>query len=89
MTQLTISEARKEFLDLPEKLACEPERAVIVTRRGQPVLAVLPWEFYESLVETLEVLSEPELVAELRGSIKDIERGRLLSHKEVGARLGL
>ena len=89
MTQLTISEARKEFLDLPEKLAREPERAVIITRRGQPVLAVLPWEFYESLVETLEVLSEPELVEELRESIKDIERGRLLSHKEVGARLGL
>jgi len=89
MTQLTISEARKAFLDLPEKLAREPERAVIITRRGQPVLAVLPWEFYESLVETLEVLSEPELVAELRESIKDIERGRLLSHKEVGARLGL
>jgi prevent-host-death family protein len=87
--KLTISEARKAFLDLPEKLAREPERAVIITRRGQPVLAVLPWEFYESLVETLEVLSEPELVAELRESIKDIERGRLLSHKEVGGRLGL
>lgn len=89
MTQLTISEARKEFLDLPEKLAHEPERAVIITRRGQPVLAVLPWEFYESIVETLEVLSEPELAAELRESIKDIERGRLLSHEEAGARLGL
>ena len=37
MTQLTISEARKEFLDLPEKLARKPERAVIVTRRRQPV----------------------------------------------------
>ena len=89
MTQLTISEARKEFLDLPEQLAREPERAVIITRRGQPVLAVLPWEFYESIVETLEVLSEPELMAELRESIEDIERGRLLSHEEVGARLGL
>ena len=52
MTHLTISEARKEFLDLPEKLAREPERAVIITRRGQPVLAVLRWEFYESLVES-------------------------------------
>ena len=49
MTQLTISEARKEFLDLPEKLAREPERAVIITRRGQPVLAVLPWEVLRAL----------------------------------------
>ncbi|MBI5627489.1 MAG: type II toxin-antitoxin system Phd/YefM family antitoxin [Candidatus Rokubacteria bacterium] len=88
MTQLTISEARKGFLDLPEKLAREPEHVVTITRRGQPVLAVLPWEFYESIVETLDVLSEPELVAALRESIEDIERGRLLNHEEVGARLG-
>lgn len=88
MTQLTISEARRGFLDLPEKLAREPERAVTITRRGQPVLAVLPWEFYESIVETLEVLSEPALVAALRESIEDIERGRLLNHEEVGTRLG-
>ena len=89
MTQLTISEARKEFLDLPEKLAREHENAVIVTRRGQPLLAVLPWESYESIVETLEVLSESELMAELRESVKDIERGRLLSHEKLGPRLGL
>ena len=83
MMQLTISEARTELLDLPEKLAREPEHAVIITRRGQPVLAILPWEFYESLVETLEVLSESELMAELHESVKDIERGRLLSHEEL------
>jgi antitoxin YefM len=89
MIQLMISEARTEFLDLPEKLAREPEHAVIITRRGQPVLAVLPWEFYESIVETLDVLSESELMGELRESVKDIERGRLLSHEELGSRLGL
>jgi antitoxin YefM len=89
MTRLTISEARKELLDLPEKLARKPERAVIITRRGQPVLAVLPWKFYESIVETLEVLSESELMAKLREGIEDIDRGRLLSHEELGSRLGL
>lgn len=88
MTQLTISEARKGLLDLPEKLARTPERAITITRRGRPVLAILPWEFYESIVETLDVLSEPELVAALRESLEDIERGRLLNHEEVGARLG-
>ena len=56
---------------------------------GTPVLAVLPWKFYESIVETLEVLSESELMAKLRESIKDIERGRLLTHEELESRLGL
>jgi antitoxin YefM len=54
MTQLTITQARRGLLNLPERLARVPERAVTITRRGRPVLAVMPWEFYESIVETLE-----------------------------------
>jgi PHD/YefM family antitoxin component YafN of YafNO toxin-antitoxin module len=42
MTELTISEARKALLDLAEKLARTPERAITITRRGRPVLAILP-----------------------------------------------
>jgi PHD/YefM family antitoxin component YafN of YafNO toxin-antitoxin module len=89
VTQLTISKARKEFLDLPEKLARDPEHALCVTRHGRPELAVMPWDLYESIIETLEVLSEPDLMAALRTSIEDIEHGRLLSHDEVAARLKL
>lgn len=89
MTQLTISEARKILLDLPEKLARTAERAVTVTRRGQPVLAILPWEFYESIVETLDVLGDPEMVAALRASLEDLERGRVVSHVEAKKRLGV
>ncbi|HXL46161.1 MAG TPA: type II toxin-antitoxin system prevent-host-death family antitoxin [Candidatus Binatia bacterium] len=89
MTQLTISEARRTLLDLPEKLARVPERAVSITRRGRPVLAVMPWEFYESLVETLEILSDPEMALALRESVEDIKRGRMVSHVEAKKRLGL
>ena len=89
MTQLTISEARKALLDLPEKLARTSERAVTVTRRGEPVLAIMPWEFYESLVETLEILGDPEMVASLRASLDDLKRGRVISNAEAKKRLGV
>ena len=89
MTELTISEARRGLLDLPEKLARAPERAISITRRGRPVLAVMPWEFYESLVETLDVLSDPEMVSALRESLEDLKRGRLVSHAEAKKRLGV
>ena len=59
MTELTITKARHALLDLPERLAKTPDKAVSITRRGRPVLALLPWELYESLIETLEVLSDP------------------------------
>jgi PHD/YefM family antitoxin component YafN of YafNO toxin-antitoxin module len=89
MTALTISEARKALLDLPEKLARSPERAVTVTRRGQPVLAILPWEFYESVVETLEILGDPEMVTALRESLEDLTRGRVVGNEEAKKRLGV
>ncbi len=89
MTQLTISEARKMLLDLPEKLARTSERAVTITRRGQPVLAILPWEFYESILETLDILGDPEMVTALRTSLDDLKRGRLVSNAEAKKRLGV
>ena len=76
-------------LDLPEKLARVPERAVSITRRGRPVLAVMPWEFYESIVETLEILGDPEMVTALRESLEDLKRGRVVSHMEAKKRLGV
>lgn len=89
MTRLTISEARRALLDLPEKLARTSGRAVTVTRRGQPVLAILPWEFYQSLVETLDILGDPEMVTALRESLDDLKHRRVVSHAEAKKRLGV
>jgi len=89
MTQLTISEARKVLLDLPEQLERGSERAISITRRGRPVLAVLPWEFYKGIVETLDVLSDPDMVSALRDSLEDLKRGRLVNNKEAKTRLGV
>ena len=68
--EIPINEARRQLTSLPERLAKDPG-AVVVTRRGKPVLALMPWEFYESLMETLEVLGDEELVAALRQGINE------------------
>jgi prevent-host-death family protein len=88
MTQLTITQARRGLLNLPERLARAPERAVTITRRGRPVLSVMPWEFYESLVETLNVLSDSEMLLALRQSLDDLKHERLVSNAEAKKRLG-
>jgi prevent-host-death family protein len=77
--ELSMSEARDRLTRLPEELAGNghPE-AITITRHGEPVLAVMPYELYESLVETLEVLADPDLSAQLRRSIEDARAGRTL-----------
>ncbi len=81
---LTISEARRQLLELPETLEREP---VIITRRGKPVMAAISYEQFESLAETLDILGEPSFAADLRESLRQAERGETLSLEDVRARL--
>lgn len=83
----SISEIREQITRLPEYFEQEPE-AVTVTRHGKPIMAILPWELYESIMETLEVLGDEELMAAIREGIKDIEEGRTKPLDEVLKELG-
>lgn len=91
MTQtLSIMEARAKLTALPEEFERNPETgAITVTRRGKPVLAVMPWELYDSLVETIEILGDPELMKALRKSLQDARKGRTYTTAEVRKSLGL
>ena len=52
-------------------------------------MALLPWELYESLLETLEILADEQVMNALRKSAGDIKRGKSYTTEEVGSRLGL
>lgn len=85
---ISITAARHELTSLPERLT-DQEGAVAITRRGKPVLAIMPWELYESLVETLEIMADQDLMAALRQGIKEIEQGKGLPWSTARKRLRL
>ena len=60
-----------------------------MTRDGKPVLAVLPWEFYEPVMETLAILGDTEHMAALRSGIGDLKRGGTADWAEVKVRLDI
>ncbi len=87
---MPIIEACKKLTTLPEEFEREPETAAVaVTRKGKPVLALMPWELYESIMETLEIVGDEDLMSALRQGIKDIEGDRTYSMEEVKQGLGL
>jgi len=88
MKDLPITEARDELTSLPDKLNASHE-TVTVTRHGKPVLAILPWDEYEALVETLEIMSDKDLMAALRQSIKEIKQGKLIPWERIKRELDL
>ena len=86
--RMPIVKARAMLTQLPELLS-EENRAVALTRRGKPVLALMPWELFESIVETMEIMGDAEMMETLRRSIRDVQEGNLVSIDEVKAELGI
>jgi prevent-host-death family protein len=86
MQKIPITEARNKFMKLPEQAA--KDQIFAVTRRNKEVMAVMSWELYEGLLETLEVLSDPELMKHLRTAIEDVRAGRTHSLSDAYERLG-
>src|SRR6266536_3966188 len=83
----SISEIREQITRLPEQFEEEPE-AITVTRHGKPIMAILPWELYESIMETLEIMGDAELMAAFRQGVKDMEEGRIKPLDDVLKELG-
>ena len=81
MTTLTATTARREFFDLV-KGAAEGHRTFrIQHRRGAAVL--ISEDDYESLLESLELLSLPGFRQRLKASIKQMKTGDTISMDEL------
>ena len=75
---------------MPETLTHDGQADVLeITRRGKPVLAVMPWELYEAVTETLEVMGDKDLMTHLRHSIQEMSAGTLISWQDAKRELGL
>lgn len=90
--EMTIVEARRRLTQLPEEFA-DGTSAITVTRRGKPVMPLMPFELYDALMETLEIVGDPQLmqellVQELRAGIEEARNGRTSSWQNVKQKNG-
>ena len=62
----------------------EREDEVIVTRKGKPAAMLINYAEYERLKDTLDILSDPEMMRQIRASEAEIAAGKKgLSFEEV------
>ncbi len=91
----SITEIREEITRLPEQFEQETD-AITVTRRGQPVMAILPFEGYKELLgkidalqETIEVLQDQELMNVFRESVEALRNGETVAWEDAKRELEL
>ena len=80
---LPISEVKTRLPELVSGVE-EREEEIVVTRKGKPVAVLVNYAEYERLKETLDVLSDPVLMRQIRRSQRFYARGgKGLSFEEV------
>ncbi len=85
MTTITATKARSDWFQLLKQTALGGEPQRISSKEGGVVL--MSEDYYESLIETMELLSIPGFKESLKESLKeaeeDIRQGRTYSMEEV------
>lgn len=81
MTTLTATDARREFFDVVKGATDKHQVYRIHHRRGSVVL--MAEDDYDSLLETLELLSTPGFRKSLQRSVQQMRKGQTVSFDEV------
>ena len=79
---ISLSEAKARLSEIVKKVG-DARDVYTISRGGKPAGVLLSVEEYESLLETLEILSDPEAMAALKEARREEKKGRLLTHEEV------
>ena len=79
---ITVSTAKAQLLDVLRRIE-EQHTKVIITKNGAPKAVLLPYEDFEGLRETIDILADPATVKGIRKGLNDVSAGRVVSLEEA------
>lgn len=82
MTTIPLAQARAQLSRLVDEAVATHER-IEVTRNGRRAAVLLSADDYDAIMETLDILSDPDLVAAIRDGEAELARCEASSLAEV------
>jgi prevent-host-death family protein len=83
MRKLSATQARQHLLELLDEVERDPSAVVQVTRRNEPIAALLSADRLDALLETLEILSDEAAMRQLARSRREMKAGKLIPVEKV------
>jgi PHD/YefM family antitoxin component YafN of YafNO toxin-antitoxin module len=84
-TTLDISEARRQFTKLDKRL--REDRVIWITRHNKKAFAIVETDLFQTVLETIDILSDPDALKMFQEGLQDIRAGRLHDHEDVKSEL--
>lgn len=79
---LPITNVKKDLLSIVKKIQDLGE-SIAITKNGKAAAVLVSVEEYEGLKETLEILSDTELMKGFNRSRQEWKKGKLISHEDI------
>lgn len=82
---LPLAEIKAHLSEIVDRVEREHER-IVLTRHGRPAAVIMSPDDLAAMEDTLELLSDPAALAEIRRGRSDVARGRTVSAKALRAK---
>lgn len=79
---VSLKNLRPKLPKIMEEIDSKMDR-FIVTKRGKPIALIMSIDDYESLLETLDILSDRKLLKRIKQAERDIKKGNLTTLDQV------
>jgi len=79
---LPVTMVKRNLMKLLKKVQEEGD-PLVITKDGKTAGVLMSSDEYEGLMETLEILSDKQLLKQLKKTDEDFQKGRSYSHEQV------
>ena len=81
-TYIPITQAKARLLEMVRQLS-DTNDTIAITKNGVPEAVMLSMKKFEGFLETIDILADPEMMKQLKGSAQDVKAGRLIDLDEA------
>lgn len=81
-TYVPITQAKAKLLDIVRQIG-DTDDTVAITKNGVPEAVLLSMKKFEGFLETIDILSDAEMVNQLKASARDTKEGKLIDLDEA------
>lgn len=79
---LSITNARKNIFELAEKVQ-KPGIHYTLTENGCPKVVIMSAEEFDSIMETMEIMSDPKAMADIKKAEEEYKKGEYITWEEM------
>ncbi len=79
---LTITQARHDLFKIAEQVQ-KPNNFYTLSVEGKPKVVMMSFDEFDSMIETMEILSDPKIMADIKKAEEEYEKGEYLTWEEM------